>query len=64
MTDKPRYISCVGCGTEWNVSIYQKIPRTGYICPHCESKLRAGATLKQIQAEPRGRRPYTKGAKP
>ncbi|MFR7893380.1 MAG: hypothetical protein ACLU38_04175 [Dysosmobacter sp.] len=27
---------CVGCGLDWNVSIYQKIPRTGYICPHCE----------------------------
>ena len=25
---------CVGCGLDWNVSIYQKIPRTGYICPH------------------------------
>ena len=22
---------CVGCGLDWNVSIYQKIPRTGYI---------------------------------
>lgn len=21
---------CVGCGLDWNVSIYQKIPRTGY----------------------------------
>ena len=31
---------CVGCGLDWNVSIYQKIPRTGYICPHCESRLR------------------------
>ena len=20
---------CVGCGLDWNVSIYQKIPRTG-----------------------------------
>ena len=36
---------CVGCGLDWNVSIYQKIPRTGYICPHCESRLRAGETL-------------------
>lgn len=33
---------CVGCGLDWNVSIYQKIPRTGYICPHCESRIRAG----------------------
>lgn len=41
---------CVGCGLDWNVSIYQKIPRTGYICPHCESRLRAGETLPNIQA--------------
>lgn len=36
---------CVGCGLYWNVSIYQQIPRGGYICPHCESRLRAGETL-------------------
>lgn len=30
-------VKCVGCGLHWNVSIYQKIPRSGYICPHCES---------------------------
>ena len=41
---------CVGCELDWNVSIYQKIPRTGYICPHCESRLRAGETLPNIQA--------------
>ena len=38
---------CVGCGLDWNVSIYQKIPRTGYICPHCESRLRSGYPLTQ-----------------
>lgn len=55
---------CVGCGLDWNVSIYQKIPRTGYICPHCESRIRAGEPLKNIQASPKGRPPRTKGAKP
>lgn len=45
---------CVGCGLDWNVSIYQKIPRTGYICPHCESRLRAGETLPNIQASQEG----------
>lgn len=44
-----------GCGLDWNVSIYQKIPRTGYICPHCESRIRAGEPLKNIQASPKGR---------
>lgn len=45
---RPMTAKCVGCGLDWNVSIYQKIPRTGYICPHCESRLRAGETLPNI----------------
>ena len=45
---------CVGCGLDWNVSI----------CPHCESRIRAGEPLKNIQASPKGRPPRTKGAKP
>ena len=48
---------CVGCGLDWNVSIYQKIPRTGYICPHCE-------TLPNIQASQKARPQRTKGATP
>lgn len=55
---------CVGCGLDWNVSIYQKIPRTGYICPHCESRLRAGETLPNIQASQKARPQRTKGATP
>ena len=45
-----------------NVSIYQKIPHTGYICPHCESRLRAGETLPNIQASQKARPQRTKGA--
>lgn len=41
---------CVGCGLDWNMSIHQKISRTGYICPNCESRLRSGHTLKDIQS--------------
>ena len=44
--------------------IYQKIPRTGYICPHCESRLRAGETLPNIQASQKARPQRTKGATP
>lgn len=55
---------CVGCGLVWNVSIYQRIPPTGYICPHCDSRLRAGESLKQIQTSPKGRSQRLKGAKP
>lgn len=52
----------VGCGLHWNVSIYQKIPRTGYICPRCDSRLRAGETLPNIQASQKARPPKQKGA--
>lgn len=38
------------------------IPRTGYICPHCESRLRAGETLPNIQASQKARPQRTKGA--
>lgn len=59
---RPTTAKCVGCGLDWNVSIYQKIPRTGYICPHCESRLRAGETLPNIQASQKARPQRTKGA--
>lgn len=36
--------------------------RTGYICPHCESRLRAGETLPNIQASQKARPQRTKGA--
>lgn len=55
---------CVGCGLDCNVSIYQKIPRTGYICPHCESRLRAGETLPNIQASQKARPQRTKRSNP
>lgn len=61
---RPMTAKCVGCGLDWNVSIYQKIPRTGYICPHCESRLRAGETLPNIQASQKARPQRTKGATP
>lgn len=43
-------VKCIGCGIDWNVSIYQQIPRTGYLCPHCEHRLRSGESLQKIQA--------------
>lgn len=55
---------CVGCGLYWNVSIYQQIPRGGYICPHCESRLRAGETLPNQRPGQSDRPQTTKGAKP
>lgn len=29
---------CVICTKIWNVSIYAKIPETGYVCPKCANK--------------------------
>lgn len=40
---------CIGCGRDWNVSILQQIPRSGYVCPHCESRIRAGEPLGEIK---------------
>ena len=55
---------CIGCSLYWNVSIKAKIPRQGYTCPHCDSRIRAGETLQQIQASQKRRPTYRKGAKP
>lgn len=55
---------CVGCGLYWNVSVYQQIPLGGYICPHCESRLRAGETLPNQRPGQNDRPQTTKGAKP
>lgn len=54
----------VGGRVFYSSYIYQKIPRTGYICPHCESRLRAGETLPNIQASQKARPQRTKGATP
>jgi hypothetical protein len=45
-------------------SMYQQIPRGGYICPHCESRLRAGETLPNQRPGQNDRPQTTKGAKP
>ena len=52
-----------GRGRRWR-PMTAKIPRTGYICPHCESRLRAGETLPNIQASQKARPQRTKGATP
>lgn len=33
---------CAMCGLDWIVSVQTKIPKSGYECPHCESKRRNG----------------------
>ena len=46
---------CAGCGMSWNISLYAKIPKSGYICPRCESRIRAGETLDEIKARTQSR---------
>ena len=48
------HVKCIGCGLDWNVSNFQRIPSVGYICPHCESRIRAGETIRDIQQRPKG----------
>ena len=33
---------CTECKRAWNISIYQKIPPGGYVCPHCEARKHKG----------------------
>ncbi len=33
-----RMEECVLCGKEWNVSRRARIPKSGYVCPHCRSR--------------------------
>ena len=35
---KQRYEKCTKCGSDWNVSINAKIPKKGYVCPHCRKQ--------------------------
>lgn len=51
---------CVGCGLHWNISQYAKIPRAGYICPRCDSRLRAGETLPNTKASQKAGPPKRK----
>lgn len=46
---------CVGCGLRWNVSVLAKIPESGYTCPHCDSRRRAGEPLKNERPSRRER---------
>lgn len=38
MTKALRHAVCIKCGKDWNISLKQKIPKGGYICPRCRGK--------------------------
>ena len=50
-----RIAICIYCGRDWHVSKKMQTPKGGYICPHCESKIKAGEDLrpKQIAQNPK-----------
>ena len=37
---KLMYAKCQICAKTWNISISQRIPKQGYICPWCENSIR------------------------
>lgn len=40
---------CVQCGRMWGISLYQAIPRAGYLCPGCTA-------LRRQKRSPAGKR--------
>lgn len=44
---------CFVCGKYWNISILARIPKAGYVCPHCTyRRLRAtGPKQKGVHHE-------------
>jgi len=41
---------CTRCAIHWNISVYQRIPKEGYVCPYCESR-RTSPLMKNEQPE-------------
>jgi hypothetical protein len=33
-----RFCKCIYCREAWNVSKFQRVPWTGYVCPGCAAK--------------------------
>lgn len=44
---------CTVCGYDWNVSPFQRIPQTGYICPACHGRMKRGETSADIKEAPK-----------
>lgn len=45
------HAECVKCCLSWNVSIFQKIPKSGYICPRCrKSEIRQSECFQKKAA--------------
>ena len=42
-----RYETCRYCNLRWNIAKEQKVPKDGYICPHCQDKLRRGLLARR-----------------
>ena len=44
-----RYETCIGCGLDWNVSLFA--PKGWYICPQCEYRMRKEQRYEQVQTQ-------------
>lgn len=44
-----RYETCIGCGLDWNVSLFAT--KGWYICPQCEYRMRKERQYEQAQAQ-------------
>lgn len=40
MFNKKTYLvaKCNKCSKTWNISVFQQIPNSGYLCPYCKGK--------------------------
>ena len=39
------------CATHWNISVHQRIPKEGYVCPYCESKRTSPKSTPRVAKE-------------
>lgn len=33
------FATCKKCGKTWNISRLQRVPKSGYVCPHCRNRV-------------------------
>ena len=43
-----RHMVCPRCKTSWQISKFKQIPKTGFVCPHCEEKPRKQVKLAKM----------------
>ena len=46
-----RFEKCKVCEKKWNISIFQEIPDTGYICKDCSNKMKRIKERYNVQSK-------------